>query len=105
MMTRTIILAVCALTGACANPNPVAPTAVNGPALGTPASMLTSRVDPNSLDTDELAGLTLEHDPFAPGVQLCRTKLRAYDYHGVTNWEIDFYTVAAPERCPAEPIE
>ena len=105
MMSRFILTVWTLATVACSNPLPTAPTASNGPALGTPGSQLTSRVDPNSLDTDELAGLTLEHNPFAPGVQLCRTKLRAYDDHGVTSWEIDYYTVVAPETCPAEPID
>ncbi len=108
MMERFLITVIAATMAACANPSPTAPTVGSAgvPHRGAPGSQLTSRVNPEDLDTDELLGLTLDHDPFAPGIEMCRTKLRGYQgANGYTSWEIDYYTVAAPETCPAEPID
>lgn len=81
--------------------SPVAPTpAVEGVALPAPA--VTSRVDPDDLP----AGLTLDDDPRAEGVSVCRTLAREYcsaDGSACSS-EIDFYTVVAPETCPVDPI-
>lgn len=67
----------------------------------------TSRVNPEDFEDSDLEGLTLDHDPWAPGVQMCRTKQREYCSPDglLCNWEVDYYTVMAPKQCPAEPID
>lgn len=102
MSPRWLIL-VCAISSACSTPNPVAPTST---AVPSAPAQRTSRVDPNTLEDSVLESLTLDHNPWAPGVSLCRTKLRGYvGANGYTSWEIDYYTVMAPETCPVEPID
>ena len=80
-------------------------TAPTGGSVLPPAK--TSRVDPNTLDDSLLEGLTLDHDIWAPGVSLCITKPRTYcsPDGSACHEDRDFYTVVAPEECPAEPIE
>jgi len=97
---------VALLTSACEGQGlPTAPTAVDN--ATAPVSGPTSQVRPEALPE----GLTLEHDPYAPGVSVCRTQPRGYDVTyddvkgPVTVWEIDYYTVVAPVKCPAEPIQ
>ena len=81
-------------------------TAPTGGSVLPPAK--TSRVDPNTLEDSLLEGLTLDHDIWAPGVSLCETRPREYckaDLSECGMWTVDYYTVMAPEECPAEPIE
>jgi len=94
-MVVTAALA-CTIVTSCGCSSPTAPTAVTAePAKPVPTSQVLTWPD----------GLTLDHDPTAPGISVCRTKLRGYADGDLVSWMIDYYTVAAPERCPAEPIE
>jgi len=99
-MTRSI-LAMAVIGVGCVTPT--APSPIEGV---TPIVQQTSRVDPATVD---LSRVTLEHDPMAPGVSLCRTQPRMYcagdDIDATCEWEVDLYTVILPETCPTEPIE
>jgi phage baseplate assembly protein gpV len=78
--------------------NPVAPTQY--PTSTPPEPQKTSRV------TTWPDGLWLEHNPAAPGVHVCRTQPRMYsDAAGQIVWTVEYYTVVAPDTCPAQPIE
>jgi hypothetical protein len=98
-MRAAVLATVVLVGGGCQTaPAPTSPTPY------TERAFRTSRVNPADYD---LTGYTLEHDPHAEGVSLCRTKLREYcSADGSTcNWEIDLYTVVRPEVCPIDPIE
>lgn len=100
LMTTLALTAVILLTG-CSTANPVAPTPVVGAQAPAPAAQ-TSRV----LTWPD--GLWLEHNPAAPGVQVCVTQPRVYCHATEDRCFdpiLDYYTVLAPETCPAEPIE
>jgi hypothetical protein len=85
---------------------PTAPTPMAKPSTIVPAAVMTSRVNPKDFDIDELNGLSLDHNPFAPGVSMCRTMQREYCDAAGTEcwWETDYYTVEDPDKCPIEPI-
>lgn len=98
------MLVLATLIAGCDRPatNLTTPTAVVDP-----PKQASSRVDPNDLEDSLLESLWLEHDIWAPGVELCVTKPRTYCHADGTQCSdtIDYYTVMAPDRCPAEPIE
>jgi len=74
--------------------------------LSEATAQMTSRVNPKDFDIDELNGLTLDHNPFDPGVSMCRTMQREYCKADGSScwWETDYYTVMDPDKCPIEPI-
>jgi hypothetical protein len=86
--------------------HPTTPTPAPKPSLSVPDSQMTSRVNPKDFDIDELNGLTLDHNPFDPGVSMCRTMQREYCKADGSScwWETDYYTVMDPDKCPIEPI-
>jgi hypothetical protein len=94
-----------ALIVGCSTPHPTAPTPPK-PSSFIPAAQMTSRVNPADFDIDELNGLSLDHNPFAPGVSMCRTMQREYCEASGQQcwWETDYYTVEDPDKCPVEPI-
>jgi hypothetical protein len=104
-MKNLITIALFTIVG-CNQPTPTAPTSMNKPSSIVPAAIMTSRVNPHDFDIDELNGLSLDHNPFTPGVSMCRTMQREYcDAAGSECWwETDYYTVEDPDKCPIEPI-
>lgn len=95
---KNLLLTIVLVASGCSQQLPTAPT------QEAPATIRTSRVNPSDYD---LNGYTLEHDPNADGVSLCRTKLREYCTADGSrcDWVVDLYTVMRPEVCPLEPIE
>jgi len=103
---KKLLIALTLMAG-CNGTHPTAPTTAALPTSTTvPNSFLTSRVNPADFDVDELEGMTLDHNPFAPGVSMCRTMQREYcEASGAQCWwETDYYTVEEPDKCPIEPI-
>ena len=105
LLTAWIAFPVALIVG-CSTPHPTAPTSALPTSTTVPNSFLTSRVNPSDFDVDELEGMTLDHNPFAPGVSMCRTMQREYcEASGAQCWwETDYYTVEEPDKCPIEPI-
>jgi len=104
-MKKILIYLTLALATGCTEQHPTAPT-LNKPSQSVPAAIMTSRVNPSDFDIDELNGLSLDHNPFAPGISMCRTMQREYCDAAGTEcwWEIDYYTVEDPDKCPIDPI-
>lgn len=99
------VAAAAALGAGCTSPLPTAPTPqpVADTAIAAPTPDAVADVDPVVID---YTGYTFEHDPNAPGISVCRTQPRMYcSPSGACEDEVDLYTVAAPDTCPAQPIE
>ena len=103
-LKNLITITLCLIAG-CSTPHPTAPTSPK-PSSFIPAAQMTSRVNPADFDVDELDGMSLDHNPFAPGVSMCRTMQREYcEASGAQCWwETDYYTVERPDVCPIDPI-